>query len=137
MNGEEDTSKNFRDLLLDDCSMKPVGFTGEPYTPPTTEAPTTEPPTTAAPETDAPTTEAPETDAPTVETTAPEEETEQPETQESTTEQDNAPAQPDRKISMQTIVISCTMAAVALILLAAAIALTVSFVRGKHNEAGK
>lgn len=137
MNGDEDTSKNFRDLILDDCSMKPVGFTGEPYAPPTTEAPTTVP-ETEAPTTEAPTTEEPttsvETDEPTVETTTPEQETDH---QNPDTEQDNANTQSGNQISTQTIVITCTMVAVALILLAAGIALTVSFVRGKRNEAGK
>ena len=125
MNGDEDTTKNFRNLILDDCSMKTVSYTGEPYELPTTAAPTTEPeteaPTTQAPTTEAPTTEAPVTEAPTSE---PEEQT-------------TEAVQQSGGIGTQTLIITCTMIAVGVILLACGIALTVSYIRGKRNEASK
>lgn len=116
MNGDEDTTKNFRDLLVDDCSMKTVSYTGEPYEVPTTAAPTTETPIT-----EAPTTEAPVTEAATVE----------PEEQTTDAEQQSG------GIGTQTLIITCTMIAVGVILLACGIALTVSYIRGKRNEASK
>ena len=114
---------NFRNVLVDDCSLMIVGYDGEPYPTPTTEAPTTEP-VTDAPETDAPesveqTTAAPETEI--------------------VPEEDTTPGaeQGGGSISAQTWVIAGTMAAVALILLCCGIALSVSYARGKRNEASK
>ncbi len=130
--GDEDQTKNFRDMLLDDCSMKVLNYGGEPYEQPTKA------PVTAEPETDAPDTSAPEsvttesaeqTVAP--ESTAPESEI-APE--ESTAPEDG---QGKGEISAQTWVIAGTMAAVAVILLGCGIALSVSYARGKRNEAGK
>ena len=114
-NGDEDTSKNYRDLILDDCSMKTVSYTGDPYEIPTTAAPTTEP------ETEAPTTEAPTTEAPTEmpESSAdPDQTTAEPE--ESETEQEAG------SISTQTWVITITMIVFGIILLAGAIVLFIS-----------
>lgn len=125
MNGDEDTSKNFRNLILDDCSMKTVSYTGEPYELPTTAAPTTEP------ETEAPTTEAPTTEAPTTEAPVTEAPTSEPE------EQTTEAVQQSGGIGTQTLIITCTMIAVGVILLACGIALTVSYIRGKRNEASK
>ena len=129
MDGDEDTSKNFRDMLLDDCSMKVLDYDGEPYEQPT-KAPATTEPGTDAPETNAPeqTTAAPETTDPAPEG-APESAPE--------TESEPVQEQGNGKISAQTYVIAGTMAAVAVILLACGVALTVSYVRGKRNEAGK
>lgn len=124
-NGEEDSTQNYRDLLLDDCSMKPTFFTGEPYAPETTEAPTTEPPT-EPPTTEAPTTEPALTEPP--EEVTPEQVTTTPE---------QTPSDPEPGISTQTWVIAGTMIGVGVILLAAAVALTVSYVRGKKNEASQ
>lgn len=124
MDGEEDQTKNFRDLLLDDCSMKPVDFNGAPYAPRTTEAPTTEPVTQA------PTTEAP--------TAAPESSAE-PESQMTAApeEQMTDAEQPTGSIGTQTLIITITMIAVGIIMLGCAIALTVSYIRGKRNETSK
>ena len=123
--GDEDTTKNFRDMLLDDCSMKVLNYGGEPYEQPT-KAPVTTEPETDAPETDAPeqTTSAPETTAP---ESAPE----------SAPETESAPVQEQEsgKVSAQTWVIAGTMAAVAVILLGCGIALSVSYARGKRHEA--
>ncbi len=63
--GQEGT--NYQDLLIDDCSMTTISYSGEAYAPATTEAPTTEPATTEAPTTKAPTTEAPTTEEPATE----------------------------------------------------------------------
>lgn len=120
-NGEEDSTKNYRDLLLDDCSMKPTFYTGQPYAPETTEMPTTEPPTTEAPTTEPAVTEPPEEITPEQVTTAPVQ----------------TPSAPEPGISTQTWVIAGTMIGVGVILLAAAVALTVSYVRGKKNEASQ
>lgn len=138
MNGDEDTSKNFRDLILDDCSMKPVDFTGEPYEQPTTEAPTTEPPTTEAPTTEPPATEAPTTEEIPLEepTTQAPEDSADPEQSISSEEQESQSEQ-SGGIRTQTWIFTGTMIATGLILLACAIALTVSYVRGKRNEASK
>ena len=130
MNGNEDTTKNFRNLILDDCSMKAASFTGEPYAPPTTAAPTTEP-ETEPPATEAPTTDAPATEAPTTETPITEAPTAEPEEQTTDIEQQSG------SIGTQTLIITCTMIAVGIILLGCAIALTVSYIRGKRNEANK
>ena len=127
MNGDEDTTKNFRNLILDDCSMKTVSYTGEPYEIPTTEAPTTEAPTTEVPTTEAPTTEAPTTEAPITEADTNEPE----ETETAIADQTSA------GIGTQTLIFTCTMIAVGVILLGCGIALTVSYVRGKRNEANK
>lgn len=127
MDGDEDTSKNFRDMILDDCSMKVLNYDGEPYEQPT-KAPVTTEPATDAPVTDAPeqTTAAPETAAPeSVPESTPEAESE------------SVQEQGSGKVSAQTYVIAGTMAAVAVILLGCGIALTVSYTRGKRNEAGK
>lgn len=126
--GDEDTSKNFRDLYLDDCSMKAMSYTGEPYEKPT-QAPVTTEPQTNAPETNAPeqTAPAPETDAPQTEVVS---------DADIESESQAAPEQQSGGISAQTWVIAGTMAAVALILLGCGIALTVSYVRGKRHEAG-
>ena len=127
MDGDEDTSKNFRDMILDDCSMKVLNYDGEPYEQPT-KAPVTTEPATDAPVTDAPeqTTAAPETAAPeSVPESTPEAESE------------SVQEQGSGKISAQTYVVAGTMAAVAVILLGCGIALTVSYTRGKRNEAGK
>ena len=131
MDGQEDQSKNFRDLYLDDCSMKALSYTGEPYAPPTQAPVTTEPETETETETE---TSAPESEAQT--TTAPE--TAVPETEiepESTSEPTDG--QEKGQISAQTWVIAGTMAAVALILLCCGIARTVSYARGKRHEASK
>lgn len=56
---------NYRDLLIDDCSMTTISYSGEAYAPATTEAPTTEPPTTEEITTEAPTTEEMTTEPPT------------------------------------------------------------------------
>ena len=172
--GEEDQTGNFRDLLLDDCSMKVLSYSGEPYAPETTEAPTTEPPATEPPTTESPTTEAPSTEEPTTELPSTEEPTtqeptseepttevpssEEPTTQEPATEEPTTQAlestdEPEEEItteppeelttdaeqqdsiSAQTWVITCTMVASGIILLGCAIALTVSYVRGKRHEA--
>ncbi len=126
MNGDEDTTKNFRDLIVDDCSMKTVSYTGEPYELPTTAAPTTEPetepPVTEAPTTEALTTEAPVTEAPT---------SEPEETETAIADQTST------GIPTQTLIITCTMIAVGVILLGCGIALTVSYTRRKRNEASK
>ena len=137
MDGDEDTSKNFRDMILDDCSMKVLGYDGEPYEQPT-QAPVTTEPGTDAPETNAPeqTTSAPETTAPAPDSTpesTPEGENESAPEGES----GNVQEQGSGKISAQTYVIAGTLAAVALILLGCGIALTVSYIRGKRNEAGQ
>lgn len=59
---------NYRNLLIDDCSMKTVSYVGEPYEPDTTEAPTNPPTETEAPtKTEAPTTQAPATEQTTTE----------------------------------------------------------------------
>jgi hypothetical protein len=52
-------------------------------------------------------------------------------------ESESVQEQGSGKVSAQTYVIAGTMAAVAVILLGCGIALTVSYVRGKRNEAGK
>jgi hypothetical protein len=118
-------------MILDDCSMKVLNYDGEPYEQPT-KAPATTEPATDAPATDAPeqTTAAPETAAP---ESAPES------VPESTPEieSEHVQEQGSGKVSAQTYVIAGTMAAVAVILLGCGIALTVSYVRGKRNEAGE
>ena len=126
MDGDEDTSKNFRDMILDDCSMKVLGYDGEPYEHPT-KAPATTEPATDAPVTEAPeqTTAAPESAPESVPESTPE------------IESEHVQEQGDGKISAQTYVIAGTLAAVALILLGCGIALSVSYVRGKRNEAGQ
>ncbi len=124
--GEEDSTKNYRDLLLDDCSMKPTFFTGQPYAPETTEAPTTEAPTTEPPTTEVPTTR-PAVTQPSEEST-PDQVTAAPE---------QTPSKPQSGISTQTWVLAGTMIGVGVILLAAAVALTVSYVRGKKHEASQ
>ncbi len=119
---------NFRSVLVDDCSLMILGYDGEPYPTPTTEAPTTEP-VTDAPE--SVTTESVEQTTAAPESTAPESEI--------VPEEDTTPEaeQGSGSISAQTWVIAGTMAAVALILLCCGIALSVSYARGKRNEASK
>ena len=131
MDGDEDTSKNFRDMILDDCSMKVLNYDGEPYEQPT-KAPVTTEPATDAPATDAPVTEAPEQT-----TAAPESAPESVPESTPEIESEHVQEQGSGKVSAQTYVIAGTMAAVAVILLGCGIALTVSYVRGKRNEAGK
>lgn len=116
MDGEEDSTKNYRDLILDDCSMKPTFFTGQPYAPETTEAPTAEEPTAEPTDTNP---------------------SEQTDAEGITTVPEQTPTDPAPGISAQTWVLAGTMIGVGAILLAAAVALTVSYVRGKKNEASQ
>lgn len=119
MGGEEDGPQYWRDLILDDCSMKTVSYAGQPYAPETNQAPTTE-----------------------EQTTAPDTADTQPETPENSADATDEPTEtvpdteaPSGQVSTQTRVIAGTMIAVGVILLACAVALTVSFVRGKRHEA--
>lgn len=91
---------DYRNLLIDDCSMKTVTYQGPEYAPETTEAPTTEPPTTEAPTTEAPT-ETP-TEAPTAEESTEEAATTLP-------EQTDAQAEPTGRIKTQTWILSGVM----------------------------
>ena len=75
---EGQEGSDYRDLLIDDCSMTTISYAGEAYAPATTEAPTTEPPTTEEPTTEAPTTEELTTEEPTAEEIPTEQPTEQP-----------------------------------------------------------
>lgn len=112
VDGQE--GSDFRDLLIDDCSMKTVSYQGPEYAPETTEAPTTETPTTETPTTEAPTTEAP-TEAPTTE-----EPTEQPTT---LPEQNDERPESKGQIKTQTWIISGVMFASGLTCLACGVVL--------------
>lgn len=136
MNGQEDTSKDFRDLYLDDCSMKALSYSGAPYVPETQPPVTTEPNTTEPDTTEPDTTPAPD-DTTQAGTTAPEQPDGTEQEPESEIPTDPTDEQGKGRISAQTWVIAGTMGAVALILLATGVALSISFARGKKNEAGK
>lgn len=115
----------FRDLLIDNCSMKTVSYTGEEYaTEPATEAPTEKPTepevTTAEPVTEPAETTAQETDLTDM--------TEPVNTEWETAEVDT-PSVSDPG-SMQSKVIGGMMIAVGVILLACAVALTVTYIKG-------
>ena len=124
---EGQEGSDYRDLLIDDCSMTTISYAGEAYAPATTEAPTTEPPTTEEPTTEAPTTEELTTEEPT---------TQEPTTEEIPTEQPtDAPSEqetaaPDDteggKITTKTWFIAGSMYGAGVILLIIGIVLLVT-----------
>ena len=119
---EGQEGSDYRDLLIDDCSMTTISYTGEAYAPATTEAPTTEPPTTEEPTTEAPTTEEPTTEEPTTEEIPTEQPTDAPAEQET--------AAPDNteggKIPTKTWIIAGSMYGAGVILLIIGIVLLVT-----------
>lgn len=126
---------DYRNLLIDDCSLKTVSYVGEEYgSRVETEAPETAAPETQAPETVAPETQAPETAAP--ETSAPEAEshdieTEAPRPTETDPEAVTDPPSPSPdKGSKQSMVIGGMLIAVGVILAACGVALTITYVKG-------
>lgn len=116
----------FRDLLIDNCSMKTVSYTGEEYaTEPVTEAPT-EKPTEPVTEPDA-TPQEPVTES--AETTAQNTDGTEPVGTEQETDEVDTPSASDSG-SRQSKVIGGMLIAVGVILLACAVALTVTYVKG-------
>lgn len=120
----------FRELLIDNCSMKTVSYTGEEYaTEPVTEAPTeapTEKPTEPVTEPDE-TPQEPVTES--GETTARDTDGTEPAGTEQKTDEVDTPSASDPG-SKQSKVIGGMLIAVGVILLACAVALTVTYVKG-------
>ena len=119
---------DFRNLLIDDCSLKTVSYVGEAYgSRPETESPATETPATEAPETEPPEAPAPETPAPDTQAT----ESQSPVTDVETTETNSGdPAATSDKGFTQSMVIGGMLIAVGVILAACGVALTVTYVKG-------
>ena len=140
---------NYRDLILDDCSMTPVTFTGDPYVPEpeTTEPVTTEPvttePVTTEPGSNEPVSTEPDADEVTTEPVsadpgADEVTTEpvstEPDADEVTTDEPTevttAEEQPNSGIPTTTV-LTIIMISVGVIMLGCAVALVISIMRGK------
>ena len=131
-NGDEDQNQNFRNLLLDDCSMLPLSYTGEPYVPsPETTEPVTTEPVTTEPVTTEPVTTEPVTTEPVV-SNPDSDEVSIDEPSEVTTEA----GQTNNGIPTTTL-ITIVMIAVGVILLGCGCALVISIMRGKKNESNK